>query len=202
MVISRRLDTLARDRPAQIGDMHRSLLVRQVLPAAVGYLGLIAATIGFDFALHRAGLVWIGRYLGPLGTALIVLSFMYSLRKRRKIAFGTPKRMLELHETLSWTGALMILVHAGIHINAIVPWLAVLAMLVVVASGFIGSVLVKRATESLKVRPAGGGEDNTLLDAVTVDLMKRWRQVHLPINAVFLALFAIHLAGIVLFWRW
>ena len=182
--------------------MHRSLLVREVLPAALGYLGLIAATIVLDYALHRAGLVWIGRYLGPIGTGLIVLSFVYSLRKRKKIAFGQPKRLLELHETLSWTGALLVLVHAGIHVNAIIPWLAVVAMLVVVASGFTGSVLIKRATEALKARPAGaGGEDNTLLDAATMDLMKRWRQVHLPINAVFLALFAIHLAGIMLFWH-
>ena len=43
----------------------------------------IAATIVLDYALHRAGLVWIGRYLGPVGTGLIVVSFVYSLRKRR-----------------------------------------------------------------------------------------------------------------------
>jgi hypothetical protein len=172
------------------------------LPAALGYLGLIVATIVVDYALHRAGLVWVGRYLGPIGTALIVLSFMYSLRKRKKISFGAPKKLLELHETLSWAGALLILVHAGIHVNAIIPWLAVLAMLVVVASGFTGSVLIKRATEALKVRRGPEDEDNRVLDAATMDLMKRWRQVHLPINAVFLALFAIHLASVVLLWHW
>jgi hypothetical protein len=184
--------------------MHRSLLIRQVAPAVVGYLGLIAAAILLDVALHKAGLVWVGRYLGPVGTALVVLSFLYSLRKRKKIAFGAPKRLLELHETLSWSGALLILVHAGIHINAIVPWLAVLAMLVVVASGFTGSVLVKRATETIRTRKPEGaaGDSNVLLDAVTLDLMKQWRMVHLPINAVFLALFAVHLVGVVIFWHW
>ncbi len=183
--------------------MHRSLLVRQVAPAALGYLGLIAATIVLDFALHKAGLLWIGTYLGPLGTALIALSFLYSLRKRKKITFGAPKQLLELHETLTWIGALLILVHSGIHLNAIIPWLAVIAMLVVVASGFTGSVLVKQATESLKTQKGSdGGEDNSVLDAMTLDLMKRWRIVHMPINAVFLALFGIHLAVVVLFRHW
>jgi hypothetical protein len=184
--------------------MHRSLLVRQVGPAVLGYLGLIAATILLDFALHQAGLLWIGSYLGPLGTALIALSFLYSLRKRKQIRFGTPKQLLGLHETLSWVGALLILVHAGIHLNAIIPWLAVVAMLVVVASGFTGSILVKQATETLKTQQTGGdtGEDNTVLDAMTLDLMKRWRVVHMPINAMFLSLFAIHLVTVVLFWHW
>ncbi len=187
--------------------MHRSLLVRQVAPAVVGYVGLIAATILLDFALHKAGLLWIGSYLGPLGTALIALSFLYSLRKRKKISVGTPKKLLELHETLSWVGALLILVHAGIHLNAIIPWLAVLAMLVVVASGFTGSILVKQATETVKARKAqaaggDGGEDNLVLDAMTLELMKQWRVVHMPINAVFVSLFAIHLVTVVLFWHW
>ena len=184
--------------------MHRSLLVREVAPAALGYLGLIAATIVLDFALHRAGLLWVGSYLGPLGTALIALSFLYSLRKRKRISFGTPKRLLELHETLSWVGALLILVHAGVHLNAILPWLAVAAMLVVVASGFTGSILVKQATETLKAQKAAGDgkEDNTVLDAMTLDLMRKWRVVHMPINAVFLTLFAIHLASVILFRHW
>jgi hypothetical protein len=184
--------------------MHRSLLARQVAPAVAGYSGLIAATILLDVILHRAGLMWIGLYLGPVGTGLIALSFLYSLRKRKKISFGAPRKLLELHQSLSWVGALLILVHAGIHINAIIPWLAVLAMLVVVASGFTGSVLVKRATETLKAQKASGGvgEDNTVLDAVTLDLMKQWRLAHMPINAVFLALFSIHLVAVLLFRHW
>jgi len=185
--------------------MNRSLLVRQVLPAVSLYLGLIAATIILDAALHRAGLVWIGLYLGPVGTILILLSFLYSLRKRKKITFGAPKRMLQMHETLSWVGALLVLVHAGVHVNALIPWLATVAMLVVVASGLTGSVLVKRVTEVVKSRQSGiraGEEDNTVLDAVTLGVMKRWRVVHMPLNAAFLALFALHLISVTIFWHW
>lgn len=184
--------------------MHRSLLARQVLPAVIGYLGLIAATILLDFILHKAGLSAIGLYLGPVGTLLIALSFLYSLRKRKIIISGQPKRLLELHESLSWTGSLLVLVHAGVHLNAWIPWLALAAMMVVVASGLTGQVLLKRANETLKAKRGGtgGGEDNTILDAVTVDIMKRWREVHLPINAVFLVLVAAHLGSVFIFWHW
>lgn len=184
--------------------MHRSLLIRQIAPALLGYLGLIAATILLDVVLHQTGLMRIGLYLGPAGTGLITISFLYSLRKRKKISFGAPRKLLVLHETLCWIGALLILVHAGIHVNAILPWLAVLAMLVVVASGFTGSLLVKRATETLKLQQASGGtgEDNTILDTMTLDLMKQWRRVHMPINAAFLVLFAVHLAAVLLFRHW
>jgi hypothetical protein len=184
--------------------MHRSLLIRQILPAVLLYLGLIAATIVFDAVLHRAGLVWIGLYFGPVGTLLISLSFVYSLRKRKKITVGQPKKLLQMHETLSWVGALLVLVHAGVHVNALIPWFAVVSMLVVVASGLTGSVLVKRATEIVRAKraPAEQGADNTVLDAVTLDIMKKWRLAHMPINAVFLAFFVLHLISAAVFWHW
>jgi hypothetical protein len=184
--------------------MHQSLLVRQVLPAIIGYLGLIAATIVGDYVLHRTGLGAIGLYLGPIGTALIALSFVYSLRKRKVISFGQPKKLLDLHESLSWTGALLVLVHGGIHVNAAIPWLALAAMLIVVASGLTGQTLLRRATATLKTKRAASppGEDNTVLDAVTVDLMKRWRVVHMPLNAVFLVLLVTHLVSVLLLRHW
>jgi len=184
--------------------MHQSLLTRQVLPAILGYLGLIAATIICDFVLHKAGLAAIGLYLGPIGTGLIALSFFYSLRKRKLITFGQPKRLLELHESLTWVGSLFVLVHSGIHVNAWIPWLALAAMLIVVASGFTGQVLLRRANEAIKARRgrAAVGEDTTVLDAVTVDFMKRWRVVHMPLNAVFLVLLCAHVVGVLLLRHW
>ena len=89
---------------------------------------LIASAIGADFLLHTIGLYWIGRYLGIAGSALIAVSFLYSLRKRKVLSWGSPKRWLDFHEFLSWAGALMILVHAGVHFNALLPWTAVVLM--------------------------------------------------------------------------
>lgn len=177
--------------------MHRSLLAREVLPALGVYLGLIAGALGVDALLHGLGLALVGRWLGPIGTVLIALSFLYSLKKRRLLAAGSPKGLLRAHEVLSWLGALLVLVHAGLHVSALLPWLAVAAMLVVVASGATGSVLLKRAL--LAPRPEG---PLAVLDAVMVDAMKRWRVVHLPLNIVFLVLAVTHIGTALAFWPW
>jgi hypothetical protein len=67
-------------------------------------------------------------------------------------------------------------------------------------------VLVKRATELVKSKQATARvdevEDNTVLDAVTLDIMKKWRVVHMPLNGVFLVLFALHLISVTMFWHW
>jgi len=186
-------------RPATPDPMHRSLLVRQVGPAALLFVGLILAAIVLDAALHRAGLGWIGLYLGPVGVATLVLSFVYSLRKRKLITSGQPKQLLEFHQTLGWLGSLMLLLHGGSHFNSLLPWLALLAMLVVAASGITGGVLLRRALELVRASDKAQPDSaRLLLNAVTVDLMKRWRAVHMPLNAVFLTLATIHVVAVLL----
>jgi hypothetical protein len=92
--------------------------------------------------LHVVNAVWIGRYLGIPGTLLILGSFGYSLRKRQMIKAGKPAQLLRLHERMAWAGSLLLLVHAGIHFNAILGWLAVFAMLLNVGSGLTGKFLL------------------------------------------------------------
>ncbi len=181
--------------------LHRSLLVRQVLPALGLFLGLVAVGLGLDYALHRAGLAWVGRYLGPVGTLLLLLSLLYSLRKRKLIRHPSPRRLLELHESLAWAGALCLLLHSGIHFHAVLPWLALSAMLIVVASGLTGAVLLREAVADLAAREgtAPADPDTRLLDAATVDLMRRWRVVHMPLNAAFAALGLVHVVTILVF---
>ncbi len=176
--------------------MLKSLVVRKIFPSLALYTLLILSAIGLDSLLHRIGLYWIGRYLGILGAVLILASFAYSLRKRKIIETGSPKALLDLHETLAWIGALMILVHAGVHFNALLPWAAVLLMLVAVASGFVGKHLLKNAREALKSKEA------SFLDATTVEVMQRWRAVHIPITAIFGTLAVLHILSILIFWRW
>ena len=131
--------------------MERSLIRKEVLPFLLMFGSLMLATVITDALLHQFELVWIGRWLGIPGTMLILLSFFYSMRKRKMISFGKPKTLLTLHETLTWLGALMILVHAGIHIYTILPWLALVAMLVNVISGMTG----KYPAGSLAPLPGG-----------------------------------------------
>lgn len=191
--------------------MERTIIRKEVFPFVVMFVTLIAATIIADALLHLFDLVWIGRYLGIPGTLLIVLSFFYSMRKRKVISFGKPKTLLTLHETLTWLGALMILVHGGIHVYAILPWLALLAMLVNVASGMTGKYLLDRARRRLAAKKAALAETELIesarakelfWDSVTVDVMKRWRAVHFPITLAFAVLALTHIFSIFLFWQW
>ena len=191
--------------------MGRSLIGKEVVPFLLMFGALILATIVSDALLHHFDLVWIGRYLGIPGTLLILLSFLYSMRKRKLVSFGKPKTLLILHETLAWLGALMILIHAGIHVYAILPWLALIAMLVNIMSGMTGKVLLDRSRRFLAGKKAayatqGLAEDEVekrlFWDATTFDLMKKWRAVHLPITLAFAVLGLTHILSVFLFWQW
>src|SRR4030066_1597312 len=108
--------------------MTSSLWRQYILPFPL-LLGLLAAgPLAGDYLLHRLNLVWIGRYLGIPGTLLIIGSLVYSLRKRKFITAGNPKTLLPLHEIGTGLGALVGVLHAGVHFNAILPWLATVAM--------------------------------------------------------------------------
>lgn len=188
-----------------------SLISKKVMPFLVMFVALGVCTAILDALLHLFDLVWVGRYLGIPGTILILLSFMYSMRKRKKIHFGKPKTLLTLHQVLTWTGALMILVHAGIHVYAILPWLALIAMMVNIISGMTGQFLLDRSRRFMahkKEEYAAQGlnaealEKELFWDAVTFDLMKKWRAVHFPITLVFSVLALAHIFSIFLFWEW
>jgi hypothetical protein len=191
--------------------MNRSLLRKEILPLAALFASLILAAAILDLILHLLGLVWVGRYLGIPGTILILLSFGYSMRKRKLIRSGRPKTLLRLHEIMTWSGALMILVHAGVHVYAILPWLALLALLVNVASGMVGQYLLERSRRHLNERrdayverglSGDALEREMFWDAATLDLMKQWRTVHFPISLAFAVLGLAHILSIFLFWQW
>ncbi len=191
--------------------MNRSVYRVEILPFVWGIGLLLAATALADALLHSLKLVWVGRWLGIPGTLLIVASFAYSLRKRKLVTSGSPARLLELHEQLAWAGSLLVLVHAGIHLHAWLPWLATLAMLVNIVSGLVGRQLLQRARKHVDERRAALREsgaaaeevEKTLFwDAVAVDAMKKWRLVHFPITTAFTALALAHIASTLLLWGW
>ncbi len=193
-----------------VGAMKSSLISKEVLPFVALFVSLILVTILVDVFLHQFGMVWLGRWLGVPGVLFILLSFLYSMRKRKFFKSGKPKTFLRLHEIFTWIGALLILVHAGIHIFTILPWLAVVAMLTNVISGMTGTYLLNRSRRFLKQKKekyaqAGLSEDEIekqiFMDATTYDLMKKWRIVHLPITAVFVVLSVWHILSILMFWN-
>jgi hypothetical protein len=188
--------------------MKHSILLKYVLPFLQWYALMILITIGIDYLLHRFHLDWVGRYLGYFGTALILLSFVYSMRKRKIIVSGSPKKLLMMHEYLAWTGSVLLLVHAGIHFNAILPWLAILLLLINVASGLVGKFLLKRSLESLEVSrevlTEEGLEKDAIdkrlfFDSIMVSAMRQWRTIHLPIAFMFGFVSLIHIITVFLF---
>jgi hypothetical protein len=192
-------------------DTTSNLWRRHILPFTL-LVGLLAVfTLIGDYLLHRFNLVWIGRYLGIPGTLLIIGSLVYSLRKRKLIMAGNMKSWLSMHEVGTWLGSLMVLIHAGIHFNAILPWLATVAMGVNVISGMVGKLLLGRAREhvleqrdhyQLRGLSKAEVERAVFWDAVALDAMKQWRKVHIPIFVVFAVLALGHIVGIFLFWGW
>jgi hypothetical protein len=191
--------------------MKSSLWREHVLPFTL-LLGLLAAaTFAGDYLLHRLNLVWVGRYLGIPGTLLIIGSLYYSARKRKWVTTGDPKSLLTLHEIGAWLGSLMVLIHAGIHFNAILPWLATVAMGVNVISGMVGKMLlgqsrqhVQGERERFQLRGMSKPEIEQAVfwDAVALGAMAQWRKVHIPIFIVFAVLALGHIFSIFLFWGW
>ncbi len=170
---------------------------------------LVVAAVALDRLLHALDLAWVGLWLGPTGTGLIVVSFIYSLRKRRWIEFGSPRLLLRVHEALALTGALAILVHGGVHFHALLPWLAILAMLIAVASGLTGEFLLAGARRRLsgrarQLRESGAGEaeieKSLQAEALVVRGMETWRVVHLPIAINFGVLAFLHIVTSIVFW--
>lgn len=191
--------------------MNRSLWRDHVLPFTLLLSVLALASWSGDYLLHRMNLVWVGRYLGILGTLLIIVSFYYSLRKRKIVTSGNPVTLLRLHEVSAWLGSLMILIHAGVHFNAILPWLATVAMSVNVVSGLVGRLLLKRAKahvqtqrEQLQQRGLSDPEVEQAVfwDAVALYVMNQWRKVHIPIYIVFLVIALGHILSVFMFWGW
>ena len=191
--------------------MKARLFSREVLPFYLSLLALVAATLLCDAALHLLNAVWVGRWLGLPGTLMILGSLAYSLRKRKLIRSGQPIKLLRLHEYMAWAGSLLVLVHAGIHFNAILAWLATVAMIINVASGLTGKFLLdrsrRRLEEARQLMRAQGltteqQSERSYWDSLTFDAVKQWRSVHFPITLAFAVLALAHILAEFLFWSW
>jgi hypothetical protein len=191
--------------------MKTKLFSREIIPFFGAFFLLVFVALLADAVLHYANMVWIGRYLAIAGVLLILGSFKFALRKRKIIKTGNPSSLLRRHEFMAWAGSLLILVHAGIHFNSILAWLAVWAMLINVASGLTGKFLLgrvrKRLEDARKTMLHQGMtkdqlEEHTYWDAMTFDVVKQWRAVHFPITLAFVVLGLGHIVAVFLFWGW
>jgi len=128
---------------------------------------------------------------GIAGTLLIILSFLYSMRKRKKlITFGNAKNWLQGHEWLSIFGTFVIFVHTGTHFKAMVPVITLIFMCIAFVSGLIGRYVYNNAKAELKMKKKelqqsglSNDEIEQRLWALTVasEALSKWRTIHMPI---------------------
>jgi len=190
--------------------MWKSVLIQKTLPLTASYLLLIFSAISLDYLLHVAHLAWVGRYMGFAGTALLVSSFSYSARKKKLVSNGTLKFFLSLHCKAGWIGTLMILIHSGIHFNALPPWAATALMLVVTGSGHVGQYLLKKVRDEVKMKMKQLGVEKSdddldrqqYWDTLTLKTLEKWRAIHMPMVSTLMALTLIHILSITFFLNW
>jgi hypothetical protein len=110
---------------------------------------------------------------------------------------------------MAWAGSLLILVHAGIHFNAWLGWMAIWAMLLNVASGLTGKFLLRRArlrltakSDRLHAEGLKGAalEERLHWDSLTYAAVKQWKVLHVPVTLAFAILAAAHVISALIFW--
>ncbi len=139
---------------------------------------------------------------GILGTSLIILSFLYSLRKRRKfITVGNMKWWLRSHEWLAIAGSFVIFVHTGTHFKALVPVMTLIFMFTAFVSGLIGRYVynnvkseLKTRKEELKREGLSKAEMEQRLWSLTVTsgALAKWRDYHMPIVSILAVMVLYH----------
>ncbi|MBE9504646.1 MAG: hypothetical protein IME96_10765 [Proteobacteria bacterium] len=141
-------------------------------------------------------------FTGITGTLIIIISFAYSMRKRKKfITFGSPKKWLIGHEWLAIAGTFVIFVHTGTHFTALVPIITLIFMFIAFLSGLIGRYVYNNAKSELKTKKAEFKESG-ITEAeieqklwaliIASDALSKWRTVHLPIISFLVVMVLYH----------
>lgn len=189
--------------------MRRFLILNEWFSFLFRLSALILMTILGEWSLHHWQLDRVGRHLGLPGVLLLLVSMRYVLQKRRQRSITPSRRLLEFHQWTVLTGGAMIFIHAGLHFNAILPWLATLALAIVLLSGLVGHLLLKRSMPPMVDGPEKNRDnaieennDRRFADAITSERMVNWRSFHLSVSLIFAVLALGHVLTILMFWGW
>ncbi len=149
--------------------------------------------------------------VGWVGFVMIALTFVYPIKRRLHPNQVWPKTWFEIHKSLGIAGPLLILVHSGLHFHAIVPVLALIAMIIVVLSGITGQALHHLAFQTLNkqrhdLATEGLSEEaveSRLHDlAMQEETLRGWLCVHGPFTLTFVVLTLIHIGGALYYGGW
>jgi hypothetical protein len=141
-------------------------------------------------------------FTGIVGTLVLILSFGYSLKKRKKLlVVGKIKSWLLAHEWLAIVGSVIIFIHTGTHLKAIVPIITLILMFTAFLSGLIGRYVYDKARgrltmqrEELKKEGLSESDIEQRLWAliITSNALSKWRAVHKPIVSILAVMILYH----------
>jgi hypothetical protein len=188
---------------------------RRAALIAVAIMGAVVLGYGTEWALsvrpdRPFGHTPAGTAMGWIGFAVTLLVFGYSVRKRWSRKRDWPKRWFLLHQAAGTVGPILLLVHSGTHLHALVPVLALAALWLIVVTGYIGQAVHYAALQTLHARRQywlDAGLDEREADArvaadETIEHRLRWWQyAHAPLTLVFLVLAVLHIGGVWYFGR-
>lgn len=190
--------------------------------AAVGFTGLAMFTHAI---LRKVAPAWIG-ITGGVGTILIFLSWFMILyvgaaRKRMIPALGSLRQWVRSHYAIALTGYFLVMIHSGNFLaspslkkalawvpglNArawgevpTVPFLASVALFIVIVSGLIGRYIFRDLHRQFALSQFGGREELTAEERQTLTrlvisarFMSYWRILHYPIVFFMVLLTILH----------
>jgi len=174
----------------------------------------VAGVLVFEVILTPLTILSLGRtpqgqVTGWIGLAVILLVFGYPLRKQTHQNRLWPHRWLQIHMVAGVVGPLIIILHAGVlHLHAVVPILAMVAMGIVALSGIIGQhvhylafrTLYTKRHELLEQGVSPKDVEIRLLDMAAREKMFRaWQMIHAPMTLMFMVLVVLHVIGALYF---
>lgn len=175
------------------------------------FVGLISVSIFAGWLLNEFELNLIGKYLGIPGSILLIASLIYSISKKDINSAGKSRSVIKVHEILGALGSMMIIAHAGLDLNAIIPSAALFTLVLVIATGFtMNSILMdvrNRLLEteiSFKQQGLRQREIQREMNMVAVenDRVKKWSTIHSAFSAILMALILLHVISTLLMWGW
>ena len=180
-------------------------------------LVLLIAVIGLGFGIEAVltgrinqpfGHTQGGHLVGWAGLALIALVFVYPARKRHYRTRSWPRGWFRVHMAAGVLGPSLIFVHAGAHLHALVPVLALVTLVIVVVSGVIGQGVHYVAVRRLYERQHELADRH--LDPVEIEgqvhrlaaeerVFRLWQTIHAPATLLFVVLTILHVVAALYF---
>lgn len=180
-----------------------------VLLAATGVIGGLLLEGSLSTAPGRPfGHTLAGHLVGWLALLATLMVLAYSWTKRVPRLRRWQPAAFKLHMAGGVLAPVMVLVHSGIHLHALAPVIATLAMLAVSLSGVIGKVVhffaVRRLREERRDLATAGLSPEEVEDrleklAAAAESFRVWQYLHAPVTVIFLAALGAHVTGALFF---